>query len=258
LELWVSTYVAGASEVHGPVLVTVTSSRPLTLSVDVVVGDGDTVGSAGSENNVLAADVGGSNVINPDEVRAINLNGITTPNVLRVELSDVDVLNDDVLGTLDVQTLTLDNTVGTDTNNGLVRVDSNRVQASLIVGNISLGALSLVVVAPVILVDSKLATSTSTPRSAALLGGGSLGTGEVELLVEEDDAGGAVTEHGDQLVGGLGVGTLGVASTGDFGGETLSGALDTGGGDVGDQRGNGHGEDGKGLHLGRKKKRMYR
>lgn len=226
------TYVAGTGKVHGPVLVTVTGSRPLALTVDVVVGDGNSVGSAGSKNNVLAANVGGSNVVDPDKIRTINLDSITSPNVLRVQLSDVDVLNDDVLSALDVKTLALDNTIGTDADNGLVRVDDNRVQSSLIVGNVDLRGVGLVVVAPAVLVDGLLAICSSAPRSTALLGGGSLSSGKVELLIEEDDSGCAVTEHRDQLVGGLGVGSLSVASTSGFGGKALGCTSHTGGGNV--------------------------
>lgn len=247
------TYVAGTGKVHGPVLVTVACSRPLALTVDVVVSDGNSVGSAGSEDNVLTPNVRGSNMVNPNKIRAVDLDSITTPNVLRVQLGDVDVLNDDVLSTLDVKTLALDNTIGTDTHDRLIRVDDNGVESSLIVGNVDLGGVGLVVVAPVILVDSLLTTGTGAPRSTALLGCGSLGSGEVEFLVEEDNAGGAVTEHRDQLVGGLGVGSLSVASACDLRGESLGGTSHTGSGNVRDQRGNGHGEDRKRLHLGRKR-----
>jgi hypothetical protein len=250
------TYVAGTSEVHGPVLVTVASSRPLAVTVNVRVGDGNSVVGVGSEDNVLTTDLGGSNVINPDEIGTIKSHGVATPNVLRVQFGDMDVLDDDVLGSLDVETLALDDTIGTDTNNGLVRVDNNRVKTSLIVGNINLGGLSLVVVAPVVLVDSSLAAGAGTPRGTTLLGGSSLSSGEVELLVEEDNTSGRVAKHRDQLIGRLGVGSLSVTTTGGLRGETLGGTCYASGRNIRNQRGNGHGKDRERLHIGREKKNV--
>jgi hypothetical protein len=59
---------------------------------------------------VLTTDQGSSHVIDPDEITAFQRNGIATPYVLRVELSDVDVLQNDVLSTNDTKTFALDNT----------------------------------------------------------------------------------------------------------------------------------------------------
>jgi hypothetical protein len=234
--------------------VTIAGSRILAITVNVRVGDGNSVVGVGSEDNVLTTDLGGSNVVNPDEIGTIKSHGITTPDVLRVQFGDMDVLDDDVLGSLDVETLALDDTVGTDTNNGLVRVDNDRVETSLIVGNVNLGGIRLVVVAPVVLVDGSLAAGAGTPRGTTLLGGSSLGSGEVELLVEEDNTSGRVAKHRDQLIGRLGVGSLGAATTGGLRGETLGGAGHASGRNVGNQRGNSHGKDRERLHVGRRKK----
>lgn len=70
---------------------------------------------------MLAADEGGLDVVDPDEIRAGEGNGITSPDVLWVELGDVDVLDDDVLGSVgDSETLSTDHCVGPNTNDGFV------------------------------------------------------------------------------------------------------------------------------------------
>lgn len=50
-------------------------------------------------------------MIDPDKVSTVKSDCISTPDVLRVEFGDVDVLNDDVLGSVgDAQALATDNT----------------------------------------------------------------------------------------------------------------------------------------------------
>lgn len=179
----------------------VTSSRPLALAVDVVVGDRDSVIRVGAKDDVLSADVGGRDMIDPNKISAIKGNSVSAPNILRVQFSNMDVLNNNILGSLDIKTLALDDTIRTNTNDRLIRVDDNRVQARLIVANIDLGGIRLIVVTPIILVDSRLAARARTPGRTALLGRSALGTGKVELLVEQDDARGRVAKHRDQLIG---------------------------------------------------------
>ena len=102
--------VLGASEVKSPVLVAIAGSRPVGCSINLVVGDGHTTGGGLAENNVLTTDQGSANVIYPDEVASFQRDGITTPNVLRVQLSNVDVLQDDILSTHNAKTFALDDT----------------------------------------------------------------------------------------------------------------------------------------------------
>lgn len=183
------TYISRASEVKAPVVVTIASSRPRGSTVDLVVGDGHSVAGTVAENNVLTADQGSSDVVDPDEVGVIQGNSIATPDVLRVEGSDVNVLNDDVLGTLgNVKALPLDNTLAADTNKTLVGSNDNRVQRSLVILDADLGGVGLVVVAPAVLVNSDLAGGSSTVRSATSLGGGTLSAGEVKGSVQDDDS----------------------------------------------------------------------
>lgn len=73
---------------------------------------------------------------NPDEVRAIHSNSISTPDVLGVEVSDMDILDDDVLGTVGhTQTLSTDNTLGSNADQGLVRANVDTSNTSSVVGN---------------------------------------------------------------------------------------------------------------------------
>jgi hypothetical protein len=49
-------------------------------------------------------------VINPNHITALQSNGVATPHVLRVKLSDVNVLQDDVCSTHNAEAFTLDDT----------------------------------------------------------------------------------------------------------------------------------------------------
>lgn len=70
---------------------------------------------------MLTADEGGLDVIDPDEISSGEGDGISSPDVLWVELGNVDVLDDDVLGSIgNSETLSSDHSIGTDTNNRLV------------------------------------------------------------------------------------------------------------------------------------------
>jgi hypothetical protein len=49
-------------------------------------------------------------MVDPDEIASFQRNGIATPYVLRVELSNVNVLQDNVLSTNDAKTFALNDT----------------------------------------------------------------------------------------------------------------------------------------------------
>lgn len=122
----------------------------------------------------------------PDHVSAIERDGITTENVLGVELGDVDVLDDDVLGAVGhAQTLATDDTLGANTNDGLVGADGEAGNTSSVVLDSDGGGAGtgVAVVAPAGVVDGILATVTGAlvgGGTAALLGGGALGANVVE------------------------------------------------------------------------------
>ena len=49
-------------------------------------------------------------MVDPDEITSFQSNGIAAPDVLRVQLSDVDILQNDVLSAHNTETLALDDT----------------------------------------------------------------------------------------------------------------------------------------------------
>lgn len=132
--------VVGTGEVEGPVVMPVASSRPRGGAVDLGVRDGDTVGSLVTQHDMLTANERGLatgelarllpmsdvqpvfvctigeapsmtylDVINPYEVGTIQSDSITTPDVLRVQICYVNVLDDDIAGTADnLQPLSFD------------------------------------------------------------------------------------------------------------------------------------------------------
>lgn len=240
------TYVAATGKVHGPVVVTVTGGRPRGVTIDVVVANGDTVAGLGAEDNVLTTNERGGAVVDPDEIGVVDGDSITTPDVLRVQVGNVNILDNNVLGTADhADTLALDDALAANTDEGLVGSDVDAEQTGLVVLDRDLGGVGLVVVAPVVLVDGGLAARGGSPGRAASLGGGALGSGEVKGAVEHDDAGTAVTEVGDELGRGLGIDGSCAATSGDALGEALGGASHGGGGL--DHGRNGRGEE-DGLH----------
>ena len=62
-----------------------------------------------------------SNVIDPDIVCSIQGDGISAPNIFRVDIGDLNVLENDVLSSIhDPQALAFDDTLGTIANDCLV------------------------------------------------------------------------------------------------------------------------------------------
>ena len=84
-------HIVGTIEIDTPVVVSVTSGRVIRDTVDVVVGESNTVGSERTKNDVLTGNVVSGDVINPDHVGAVDGNGVSSPDVLRVDLFDLDV-----------------------------------------------------------------------------------------------------------------------------------------------------------------------
>lgn len=59
---------------------------------------------------MLATNQGSTDMVDPHEIASFQSNSIAAPNVLRVELSDVDVLQNDVLSAHDAETFAFDDT----------------------------------------------------------------------------------------------------------------------------------------------------
>lgn len=211
-------------------MVAIAGSRPRSRPIDLVVGDGDAVAGIVTKNNVLAADQRGSDVIDPYQIDVVNGDGVTAPDVLGVEVRDVDVLDDDVFDTGDkAQALALDDALAADTNNGLVGLDVDAQRGRLVVGDRHLGGVGLVVGAPVVLVDSRLAARGSAIRRTTGLGGSALGTSEVKRLLEVDDPRRRIGQVGHQLGVRLGHHRRRGAASGDTLGKALSSSRDGGG-----------------------------
>jgi len=195
--------VVGASEVYAPVVVAVTGRGPCGCTVDFAVGDGDAVGSSVSEDNVLAGDEIGGDMVDPDKISPIQGDGIASPNVLRVDVGESHVLDNDVLCVGDnANTLALNHTLGALTDQTLVGANGHAQYTSLIVGDaLDFGRTSLVVVAPFVLVDCQLASGTCAPRSTSRLGDLAFSSGEVKGLGKNDDTRGRVAQIADELSG---------------------------------------------------------
>lgn len=218
-------------------MVRVAVGGPLAVAVELVVGDADAVAGLFAEDKMLSADERGGDVVDPDKIGVIDGEGITTPDGVRVEVGNVDVLDDDVLGAAhDTETLAFDEALATNTDEGLVGSNGDTENTSLVVLDGGGGGVGLVVLAPVVLVDGGLALGSGTPGETSGLGGGTLGADEVEGSVKIDDAGRGVAEVGDELGVGLGVDGRTTLTTGSRGGEALGG---------GGEGGEGRGDDGR-------------
>lgn len=210
-------------------MVTVASGGPGGLAVKLAVGDGDAPAGVAAENQVLAADERGGDVVDPDQIGVVQGDGVAAPDVLRVEVRDVHVLDDDVLGAADhADALALDDALVADPDERFVGLDGDAKDTGLVVLDVHLGRVGLLGVAPAVLVDGSLAAGPSAPGSAAALGSSALGSGEVEGPVKHDDAGLRVAEVGDQLSSGRRVHGAGVATSRDALSKALSGTSDSG------------------------------
>jgi aminoglycoside/choline kinase family phosphotransferase len=88
-------------------------------------------------------------VVDPDVAGAIKGDGITAPDVLGVELADGDVLDDNVgNATSKTQALSEKHTLLSVTDDGLVALDLDRVERSLVVLDVNACSAGLVVGAP--------------------------------------------------------------------------------------------------------------
>lgn len=146
--------IAGSVEVDSPVVVTVAGGGVVADTVDEVVGQGHALGGIGTEDDVLASNAGGGNVVNPDHVGVVDGDGITSPHVLGVDIGEGDVplwlvraccgsgiprahlLDDDVAGTADdADTLTHDDTGRSGSNEGLVGLDGDTENTGIVAVN---------------------------------------------------------------------------------------------------------------------------
>ena len=98
---------------------------------------------------------------NPHEICAIKGDSVTTPDVLGIEVSDGNVLNDDVLCSIcDAETLPTNNALVANTDDGLVGPQVDRGSSSIVVFDLNAcsSSPSIAVGAPVSTVDGVLAS----------------------------------------------------------------------------------------------------
>lgn len=147
--------IAGSVKVDTPVVVAVAGGGVVADSVDEAVGDGHALGGVGAEDDVLAGNASSGDVVNPDHVGVVDGNGITSPDVLGVDVGDGNVpvelvrvcsynpnvfsgylLDDDVAGTADdTETLALDDTGRSRSNDGLVGLDGDTENTGIVAKN---------------------------------------------------------------------------------------------------------------------------
>jgi hypothetical protein len=132
---------------------------------------------------------------------SINGDCVTAPDVFRIDISEANVLDDDVLCvTNDADTFAFDHTLRALANQALVGADSHAQNTGLVVCDLTdLGRIGLVVYTPIVLVNSKLACRSSTPRSASSIGCSALSASEVKSLGEDNDAGRGILKVTDKL-----------------------------------------------------------
>lgn len=138
-------------------------------------------------------------MVNPDFIRTVQTNSITTPDKLRVQLGDMNVLDDNVANTvLHLQSLATDDTSTANTNDRLVRGNSDALETSLVV----VASGGRVRATPVRVVNGILAgAAASVGLGDAALAVRTLAfTGQVvEFLVDENDTRSAVAKPLSQL-----------------------------------------------------------
>lgn len=126
-------------------------------------------------------------MVDPDLIGPVKRDSITSPDVPRIQVSDGDVLNDDIADTIrKTQSLALDHTTASTADQRLVGADFDRVGAGIIISHLHLRRGLLEIGAPIVGVDGKLAARSGSPGRTAGGGRGSLGAREVEGLGQDN------------------------------------------------------------------------
>lgn len=151
------------------------------------------------------------------ELTSIDGDCVTAPHVFWVDVCEANVLDDDVLCVADdSNTFAFDHAFDALADQTLVGSDGHAQDTGFVVCDLAdFGSIRLVVDTPIILIDRKLACGSGTPGSAARVGRGALGAGEVESLGKDDDAGRRVLEVADKLSIGGWVDWRSTAAAGD-------------------------------------------
>jgi hypothetical protein len=126
--------VTTSYEQECPVVVIIARRRPARIAVNLSVRDRNAVAWVVTRNDMLAADERGLHVVDPNQIRPGQRHGVAAPYVLRVELSDVDVLHDDVFDAGEAQPLSTDYAFGAFADDRLVGLDVDKCDGGFVVG----------------------------------------------------------------------------------------------------------------------------
>lgn len=136
--------VIGSEKQKSPVVVVVATRAPARVPIDFRVGNSDATTGCVACDNVLATDQRGFHVVDPHEISAGERDGITTPDVLWVELCDVNVLDDDVFCVVgDAQAFATDDAFGAFTNERFVGREVDGFDGGVVVGYADAGVGAL-------------------------------------------------------------------------------------------------------------------
>ncbi len=102
-----SDFVAPTVTENRPVVRIVTGRRPLCLTVKKAVGDGNSAGRLVSSDDELPSDHAKRDLVDPDQISIVESDAVTTPNVLRVDLVNPEIVQDDILLVRNTQSSTL-------------------------------------------------------------------------------------------------------------------------------------------------------
>ena len=100
-----------ADEQKSPVMLVVAGRRPGGSTIELAVRDSDVACGLPARYDHLATDEAELAVVDPDLVRVLYGERVAAPDVLRVDIVDVDILNYDIWGTVKVQAAALDDTL---------------------------------------------------------------------------------------------------------------------------------------------------
>jgi hypothetical protein len=195
-----SNGVSRACEVHAPVVIAVACGRPRCGTIKLVVRDSNSVACVIAKHNVLATNKRRGNMVNPNKIGVIEGNSIAAPDLLRVKVRDMNVLDNNILNTLcDIKALALDNPLASYADETLVRSYENGIQCSIVILDTDLGRVRLIVGTPVILIDGKLTGRSCTIGSTASGAGRAFSSSKVKGSVQDNNSGRRVAEIGHEL-----------------------------------------------------------
>jgi hypothetical protein len=122
---------------------------------------------------------------------SIDGDGVAAPDIFGVDVGEANVLDDDVLCVADdADSFALNDALGALADQTLVGADGHAEHTSLVVGDFAdLGCVGLVVDAPVVLVNGKLAVGCGSPWCTSRFGGGAFRASKVEGLRKNDNTG---------------------------------------------------------------------